>query len=228
MATAATFRTASTAEGGDLHAHADQQGRPEAAATCAWWISSGNQLAGGRPRTSEILLHLEIYKAVPEAKAVVHCHPAHATAYAITGRVPPSCVIPEYEVFIGKVALSPYETPGTQKFAETVIPFVKKHNTVLLANHGIVCWADTRDPRGMVCGSGGYVLLDADAGFPTGRAALSHPIRKDRRSAGHQAALGLPDVRMGMQECRSATCPSRPARSPWPPTPARSAPRSRR
>ena len=46
----------------------------------------GQQLAGGRPRTSEILMHLEIYKAVPEAKAVVHCHPPHATAYAITGK----------------------------------------------------------------------------------------------------------------------------------------------
>ena len=104
---------------------------------------TGKQLAGGKPRTSEILMHLEIYKEVPEAKAVLHCHPPHATAYAITGRVPPNCVIPEYEVFIGKVALSPYETPGTQKFAETVIPFVKTHNTVLLANHGIVCWGDS-------------------------------------------------------------------------------------
>jgi L-fuculose-phosphate aldolase len=46
---------------------------------------TGKQLAGGKPRTSEILMHLEIYKGVPEAKAVVHCHPAHATAYAITG-----------------------------------------------------------------------------------------------------------------------------------------------
>ena len=103
----------------------------------------GNQLAGKHARTSEILLHLEIYKAVPEAKAVVHCHPPHATAYAITGRVPPTCIIPEFEVFVGRVAVSPYETPGTQVFAETVIPFVKSHNTVLLSNHGIVCWADT-------------------------------------------------------------------------------------
>src|SRR5580692_10261987 len=68
----------------------------------------GKQLAGSAARTSEILLHLEIYKAVPEAKSCVHCHPAHATAYAITGRVPITCVIPEYEVFVGKVALSPY------------------------------------------------------------------------------------------------------------------------
>jgi L-fuculose-phosphate aldolase len=103
----------------------------------------GNQLYGVRPRTSEILLHLEIYKNVPEAKGVVHCHPPHATAYAITGTVPPPGLIPEYDVFIGNVALSPYETPGTQKFAETVVPFVKQYNTVLLQNHGIVCWADT-------------------------------------------------------------------------------------
>jgi L-fuculose-phosphate aldolase len=103
----------------------------------------GNQVAGTRPRTSELLLHLEIYKAVPEAKAVVHCHPPHATAYAITGKVPPNMVIPEFEVFVGKVAVSPYETPGTKTFAETVLPYVKQHNTVLLANHGIVCWADT-------------------------------------------------------------------------------------
>jgi L-fuculose-phosphate aldolase len=103
----------------------------------------GNQLTGGKPRTSEILMHLEIYKAVPEAKAVVHCHPPHATAYAITGRVPPTCVIPEFEVFVGKVGLTKYETPGTQKFAETVLPFAKDHNTILLGNHGIVCWADT-------------------------------------------------------------------------------------
>jgi L-fuculose-phosphate aldolase len=103
----------------------------------------GNQVAGSRPRTSEIFLHLEIYKAEPEAKAAVHCHPPHATAYAITGKVPPNLVIPEFEVFIGKVAISPYETPGTPEFAHTVLPFVKQHNTVLLSNHGIVCWADT-------------------------------------------------------------------------------------
>jgi L-fuculose-phosphate aldolase len=103
----------------------------------------GNQIAGSKARTSEILLHLEIYKAVPEAKSCVHCHPPHATAYAITGKVPPNLVIPEFEVFIGKVAISPYETPGTAEFAQTVLPFVKTHNTVLLANHGIICWADT-------------------------------------------------------------------------------------
>ena len=104
---------------------------------------NGNQIAGSKTRSSELLLHLEIYKAVPQAKAVVHCHPPHATAYAITGCLPPSLIIPEFEVIVGKVAVAPYETPGTMAFAETVLPYVKNHNTVLLANHGIVCWADT-------------------------------------------------------------------------------------
>lgn len=103
----------------------------------------GNQVAGTKPRTSEIFLHLEVYKSVPAAKSCVHCHPPHATAYAITGRVPPNLIIPEFEVFVGKVAIAPYETPGTSVFAQTVLPFIKEHNTVLLSNHGILCWGDT-------------------------------------------------------------------------------------
>ena len=98
---------------------------------------------GDRPQTSEILLHLEIYKAVPAAKAVIHCHPPYATAHAVAGVIPQGNLVPEQEVFVGPVALAPYETPGTHAFAKTVLPYVKDHNTILLANHGIVCWADT-------------------------------------------------------------------------------------
>jgi L-fuculose-phosphate aldolase len=101
------------------------------------------RVCGNRAHTSEILLHLEIYKTVPEAKAVIHCHPPYATAYALAGMVPPGNLIPEQEVFVGPVALAPYETPGTLAFAKTIRRFAKDHNTVLLANHGVVCWADT-------------------------------------------------------------------------------------
>jgi L-fuculose-phosphate aldolase len=103
----------------------------------------GNQIAGAEKRTSEIFLHLEIYKAAPEVKAAVHCHPPHATAHAIVHRAPEYLTIPEFEVFVGKVPVLPYETPGTAAFAKTVAPYAKKHNTALLANHGVVCWADT-------------------------------------------------------------------------------------
>ena len=62
---------------------------------------------------------------------------------AVAGVVPQGNLIPEQEVFIGPVALAPYETPGTHAFAQTVLPYVKDHNTILLTNHGVVCWADT-------------------------------------------------------------------------------------
>lgn len=101
------------------------------------------QIVGSRPQTSEIRLHLEIYKAVPEAQAVIHCHPPYATAHAVAGVVPQGNLVPEQEVFIGPVVLAPYDTPGTTEFAQTVLPMVRQHNTILLQNHGIVCWADT-------------------------------------------------------------------------------------
>ena len=101
------------------------------------------QIIGTRPQSSEMLLHLEIYKTVPIANAVIHCHPPYATAHAIAGVVPPGNLVPEQEVFVGPLALTPYETPGTMEFARTILPIVKQHNTILLANHGVVCWADT-------------------------------------------------------------------------------------
>jgi L-fuculose-phosphate aldolase len=101
------------------------------------------QICGDRAQTSEILLHLEIYRAVPSARAVIHCHPPYATAYALTGIVPRGNLTPEQEIFVGPVAIAPYETPGTLAFARTVLPFVRDHNTILLTNHGVVCWADT-------------------------------------------------------------------------------------
>jgi L-fuculose-phosphate aldolase len=165
----------------------------------------GVQIAGSKPRTSELLLHLEIYKAVPEAKAVVHCHPPHATAYAITGRVPPNLIIPEFEVFVGKVAVSPYETPGTQAFAETVLPYVKSHNTVLLSNHGIVCWADT------VTHAEWYAeVLETYCWTLMIASQLGAPISQISEKQGDdllaiKKKLGLPDIRFDasrMKECQ--------------------------
>jgi len=112
---------------------------------------NGKILVGDRDLTSELLLHLEIFKANPRARAVVHCHPPYATAFAITGTVPPNGYLPEYEVFIGPAAIAPYETPGTQAFAETVLPFVGHHNTILLKNHGVVCWSDSATHAELLC-----------------------------------------------------------------------------
>ncbi len=110
---------------------------------CMVRLEDGKQVAGHNKSTSEIILHLEIMKAQPKAKACVHAHPPHATAYAITGVTPPNCIIPEAEIFVGMVAFSPYGTPGTKSVADQVVPLAKDHNTILMGNHGLVCWADS-------------------------------------------------------------------------------------
>ncbi len=103
----------------------------------------GKQLAGTRKRTSEVLLHLAVYKQRPDVMAVVHCHPPHATAFAVAHEPIPKCVLPEVEVFLGEVPFAVYETPGGQKFADTVVPFARESNTVILANHGTVTFGPT-------------------------------------------------------------------------------------
>ncbi len=100
----------------------------------------GNQLAGTRQATSEILMHLQMMKRQPMDIASVHCHSPHATAFAIAGVVPPTCLLPEYEVFC-TVALAPYRTPGTPELGRLIADLVDTHDTILMANHGVVTWS---------------------------------------------------------------------------------------
>lgn len=102
----------------------------------------GKQISGRRKRTSEIMLHLAIMKARPEIKAVVHCHPPHATAFGIAREPVPQCVLPEVEIFLGDVPITKYAIPGGQEFADTILPFVHKTNVIILANHGTVSFGE--------------------------------------------------------------------------------------
>src|SRR5580698_5848279 len=104
----------------------------------------GAQIAGKRKRTSEVLLHLAIMKNRSDVKAVVHCHPPHATAFAVAREPIPQCILPEIEVFMGEVPIAPYETPGGHAFANTVVPFLNNgSNTIILTNHGTVTFGKT-------------------------------------------------------------------------------------
>ena len=102
----------------------------------------GEQTAGRKKRSSEALLHLEIYRQRPDVKSVVHCHPPHATAFAVAREPIPQCVLPEVEVFLGDVPIAKYETPGGQAFAETILPYVDRTNVIILANHGTVSFGE--------------------------------------------------------------------------------------
>ncbi|GAB6185200.1 class II aldolase/adducin family protein [Thermopirellula anaerolimosa] len=103
----------------------------------------GKQIAGRRKATSEIKLHLAIMKSRADIKSVVHCHPPHATAFGIAREAVPMCVLPEVEIFLGEVPIARYATPGSQEFADTILPFVQKSNVIILANHGTVSFGNT-------------------------------------------------------------------------------------
>ncbi|HET9594677.1 MAG TPA: L-rhamnose isomerase, partial [Anaeromyxobacteraceae bacterium] len=106
----------------------------------------GVQRAGSKKATSEILMHLAIYKAQPLARACVHAHPPHATGFAVSYVQPVSCLVPEMEIFCGEIPIAPYFTPGTPPVGESVARLCDRHTTVLMGNHGAVAWGfDVQD-----------------------------------------------------------------------------------
>jgi L-fuculose-phosphate aldolase len=93
----------------------------------------------GRTRSSEVKIHIAIYKHRRDIKAVVHSHPPHATAFAMANMPLPEGIHPEAEVFLGRVPLAPYATPSKQELADSIIPLIKPEtNTVIMGNHGTV------------------------------------------------------------------------------------------
>ena len=103
----------------------------------------GKQISGEKKHSSEVKLHLEIYRHRDDVNSVVHCHPPHATAFAVAREAIPQCVLPEVEIFLGEVPIAKYETPGSPAFSNSVVPFVKHCNVIVLANHGTVSFGTT-------------------------------------------------------------------------------------
>lgn len=162
----------------------------------------GNQLAGTKKRTSEILMHLQIMKRQARAVATVHCHPPHATAFAVAGVEPPTCMIPEIEVFVGKVPIAPYRTPGTPEMGKLVADLADHHNTILMANHGVVSWShnnveDAYFKMEIVEAYCRTVVVAAQLGSPLKTFSNAHlqDLLKIKQT------LGIPDPRIGLKEC---------------------------
>lgn len=97
---------------------------------------AGRALGAGRP-SSEILIHLEVYRARPEVAGVVHAHPPVAVAYTVAGRPFPDRIMPEAVVVLGDVAVVPYATPGTLDLPRSMRPYLY-HDVMLLERHGSV------------------------------------------------------------------------------------------
>jgi L-fuculose-phosphate aldolase len=161
----------------------------------------GNQLAGDKKRTSEILMHLQMMKRQPKAMATVHCHPPYATGFAVAGITPPTCLVPEFEVFCA-VAVAPYRTPGTPEMGKLVADLVEEHNTILMANHGVVSWShisaeDAYFKMEILEAYCRTVLVASQLGKPVN--TMSPAQLQDLLKI--KQGMGIPDPRYGLKEC---------------------------
>lgn len=105
--------------------------------------TDGSPVSGERRPTSELGMHLFIYRERPDVTAVVHAHPPHATAFAAARKPLDWDVFPEVVVGLGRVPLARYGTPSTDEVARSIAPHVKNARAILLANHGVVTYSRT-------------------------------------------------------------------------------------
>lgn len=104
---------------------------------------SGQKLRGTLIPSSELPLHLAIYQALPEARAIVHTHSIYASACAAMHKPIPPLVEDLVQIIGGQVDVAEYALPGTQALAVNAIAALKNKKAALLANHGVVCWGAT-------------------------------------------------------------------------------------
>jgi len=100
---------------------------------------SGKRLSDQKP-SSELAMHLLIYRERPDVKAVCHAHPPHGTAFAVAGLAIDQPILSEVILTLGCVPLASYGTPSTEELTEAMRPLVKHHNALLMANHGAVAY----------------------------------------------------------------------------------------
>jgi len=96
----------------------------------------GRKLQGERDPSSEMLMHLEVYRQRPDVQAVVHAHPPIATGFAVAGIPLDRAVLAEVLTTLGSIPIAEYATPSTKELPEAVRKYIKAHDGMLLANHG--------------------------------------------------------------------------------------------
>jgi L-fuculose-phosphate aldolase len=96
----------------------------------------GNVLSQSKRPSSEVFMHLRIYKERSDVNSVCHAHPIHATGYAVAGLSLEKCVLPEVIIVLGGIPLVKYGEPGTDEFFKPVLDYLPNHDAFLLQNHG--------------------------------------------------------------------------------------------
>ena len=102
----------------------------------------GNVLEGTYKPSSELKMHLRAYRENEALRSVCHAHPPICTSFAVAGIPLDSPILAEAVITLGDVPIAPYAELGTEAVPEAIAPYCHTHNGVLLANHGVVTWAE--------------------------------------------------------------------------------------
>lgn len=105
-------------------------------------LSVRSALAGMKP-SSELKMHIRCYQERPDVTAVVHAHPPIATSYASIGLPLDDYKVMETVVQLGSVPIAPYAKPSSDEVPDSIAPYLKNHDAVLLANHGALTVGDS-------------------------------------------------------------------------------------
>ena len=103
----------------------------------------GRRLAGNRNVSSELAMHLLIYRLRPDVKGIVHAHPPTATGFAAAGLPLNQPLVCEVVIGLGSIPLAKYGTPGTPELSDALEPLIPQYDAILMSNHGVVAYADT-------------------------------------------------------------------------------------
>ena len=104
---------------------------------------TGKKIEGKLNPSSEIKMHLRVYRERPDVNAVVHAHPPIATAFTVAGVNLDQYILPEAILTIGAVPTCDYGTPSTEEIPDSLIPYVQNHDAFLLKNHGALTVGNT-------------------------------------------------------------------------------------
>lgn len=97
---------------------------------------NGKVINGSKKPSSEVFMHLQVYKDRPDVNSVCHAHPPYATGFAVAGLPLDKCVLPEVIIVLGNIPIVEYGTPGTEEFYKPVLKLLPEYDAFLLANHG--------------------------------------------------------------------------------------------
>lgn len=105
--------------------------------------ADGNKIEGTLNPSSEIKMHLRVFRERPDVNAVVHAHPPVATAFTVAGIPLDRYILPEAVLTIGDVPTCAYATPSTMEIPDSLMPYIQEHDAFMLKNHGALTVGNT-------------------------------------------------------------------------------------